>query len=372
MNKRASAILPLHSGKAPKWLFKRMVKLSECIIKIIISEYGVFGLMERLSDPWFFQSLSCVIGYDWHSSGTTTVTCGALKEAVNPNELGLGIAGGKGKTSKKAPAEIREISDIFGLTTSKIDNLIYASKMSAKVDNNLIQDGYKLYHHSFIFDEKGNWIVVQQGINTEKADARRYHWSLEHKEFVNEPHSEILCNTHLDNVLDMTDKISDENRKACVDIIRENPNKIRKNIIKPAPLGQFRLDSWIKSRNNQTLIMPRTVNWDTLRALYEFQPNNYEELVAFKGVGPSTIRGLSLIAELIYGEKASWEDPVRFNFAFGGKDGVPYPVNRKAMDEAFDILKTGLTSADIKNEEKRKALERLRSCVPTIPLSRRK
>ena len=371
MGMRASAILPLHPGKAPKWLFERMVKLAKCITKLAIDEHGVSGFMQRLSDPWFFQSLSCVLGYDWHSSGTTTVTCGALKEAITPTELGLGVAGGKGKTSRNAPHEIMKLGEGFGLTTSKIDGLIYASKMSAKVDNSLIQDDYRLYHHCFIFDENGNWIVIQQGINHDRADARRYHWPLEHKGFVEEPQNAILGNSRLDNVLNMTSKFSYENREACVDLCKEKTERVEKMIIKPVPANQSRLDEWTPLKNREILVMPRSINWDTLRALYEFQPSNYEELIAFHGVGTSTVRGLSLIAELIYGEKASWDDPVRFNFAFGGKDGVPYPVNRKAMDEATEILKNGVNSSNIRDEEKKRALLRLRSCVPPIPSSRK-
>ncbi|MBM3291253.1 DUF763 domain-containing protein [Candidatus Bathyarchaeota archaeon] len=367
---KASAILPLHPGKAPKWLFNRMVKLAKCLTSLIIEEYGLTGYLERLSDPWFFQSLSCVLGYDWHSSGTTTVTCGALKEAIIPSEIGLAIAGGKGRTSRQAPLEIKKHGESFGLSTLKIDELVYSSKIAAKVDNNLIQDGYQLYHHCFIFDENGHWIVIQQGINHERVDARRYHWPIEHNGFIDEPQNAIICNSHLDNVLDLTSKFSYNNREVCVDLVKERTDKIEKMIIKTVKFGQSRLDGWNDANCHDLLVMPRSVNWDTLRALYEFQPSNYEELVAFQGVGPSTIRGLSLISELIYGEKASWNDPVRFNFAFGGKDGVPYPVNRKAMDEATELLKTGIINSDIKNEEKKRALINLRKCVPPIPTSR--
>jgi hypothetical protein len=151
----ATALLPLHPGKAPRWLFERMVELARCITGIVIDEYGREGLMTRLSDPWFFQSLSCVLGYDWHSSGTTTVTCRALKEAIDPEKTGLAIAGGKSKTSLKTPAEIREKGEAFSLGENMIEELIYSSRMTAKVDNSLIQDGYQLYHHCFFFDERG-------------------------------------------------------------------------------------------------------------------------------------------------------------------------------------------------------------------------
>jgi hypothetical protein len=367
MGATATALLPLHPGKAPRWLFRRMVELARCITGIVIDEYGREGLMTRLSDPWFFQSLSCVLGYDWHSSGTTTVTCGALKEAIDPGETGLTIAGGKGKTSLKAPAEIRAMGETFGLGGERIEELVYSSRMAAKVDNSLVQDGYHLYHHCFFFDERGEWIVIQQGINQKRADARRYHWPLEHRGFIEEPQSAILCDTRLPHVLDMTDRNSQENRRACVDLAREKPERIRRSLLAPVPAKQRRLDAWTGAPEQEQLIMPRSVNWDILRKVYEFQPSGYEELVAFKGVGPSTIRGLSLIAELIYGERANWEDPVRFNFAFGGKDGVPFPVDRRAMDEAVDVLKAGISSSKARDEEKTRAFRRLRCCVPPIP-----
>ncbi|MCX6654853.1 MAG: DUF763 domain-containing protein [Candidatus Bathyarchaeota archaeon] len=367
MGASATALLPLHPGKAPRWLFSRMVELARCITEIVIGEYGREGLMNRLSDPWFFQSLSCVLGYDWHSSGTTTVNCGALKEAIDPVKTGLAIAGGKGKTSMKAPTEIREMGETFSLSGESIENLVYSSRMAAKVDNSLVQDGYQLYHHCFFFDERGKWIVIQQGINQKRANARRYHWPIDHRNFVEEPQSSIRCDTRLPHVLNMTSIRSDQNRRACVDLARENPERLRRILLAPVPPKQSRLDSWTGVRVREQLVMPRSVNWDTLREVYEFQPSGYEELVAFKGVGPSTVRGLSLIAELVYGERASWDDPVRFNFAFGGKDGVPFPVNRRAMDEAVDILKSGISSSNVRDEEKIRAFRRLRTCVPPIP-----
>ena len=367
MGASAIVLLPLHSGKAPRWLFGRMVELARCITDIVINEYGRDGLLERLSDPWFFQSLSCVLGYDWHSSGTTTVTCGALKEAIDPQETGLVVAGGKGRTSRKTPREIRVHGEGFGFSDARVEKLIYSSRMAAKVDNSLVQDGYQLYHHCFFFDEMGRWIVIQQGINQKRVDARRYHWPLEHRGFVEEPQNAILCDTHLPTVLDMTSRESEENRRICVDLFKERPEKLRRTFLTPIPARQRRLDSWSGVVEQKQLIMPRSVNWDTLRAVYEFQANGYEELVAFKGVGSSTVRGLSLIAELIYGGHVSWEDPVKFNFAFGGKDGVPFPVDRRAMDEAVDVLRTGISSSKVRDEVKTRAFMSLRACVPTTP-----
>ena len=353
MGHNGFAVLPLHGGKAPRWLFSRMVNLSECIVDIIIDEFGQRGLLEKLSDPWFFQSLSCVLGYDWHSSGTTTVTCGALKMALDRQNLGVTVCGGKGRTSLKTPKEIQEMSQVFGLSDYKMNTLVYCSKMSAKTDNTLIQDGYQLYHHCFFFTEKGDWIVIQQGINEEQGNARRYHWGLDEHRYTLEPGQDILCSTKLPEVLDMTHKESRLNQKTCVDLIRGNP--VSEN--------QCRMDKWTGSED-KLLIMPRSVNWDAVRAAYEFQPRTYEELVSRKGIGPGTVRGLALVAELIYGNHASWRDPVKFNFAFGGKDGVPYPVDRRSMDEAVDILRTGIGSSKLQRGEQMQALKRLRKCIP--------
>jgi hypothetical protein len=340
-----------------------MVKLSECIVDIIIGEYGQRGLLEKLSDPWFFQSLSCVLGYDWHSSGTTTVTCGALKMAMDRQDVGVTVCGGKGKTSLKTPKEIQEMAQVFGLSSYRTKALVYASKMCAKTDNTLIQDSYQLYHHCFFFNEKGDWIVIQQGINEEKANARRYHWDLDKHRFTMEPQQDIICPTRLPEALNMTHKESFANQKTCVDLVRDNPEKLRKQLVKPVPANQSILDKW-SNPEEKILIMPRSVNWEAVRAAYEFQPRTYEELVSRKGIGPGTVRGLALIAELIYGNKASWIDPVKFNFAFGGKDGVPFPVDRKSMDEAVEILKTSIQSSGLKHFEEMQAIKRLRKCIP--------
>ncbi|MBS7619544.1 DUF763 domain-containing protein [Candidatus Bathyarchaeota archaeon] len=365
------AVLPLHNGKAPRWLFNRMVKLADCIIDLIIKEYGVKGLLHRLSDPWFFQSLSCVLGYDWHSSGTTTVTCGALKEAVDPEVDGIAIAGGKGRASRNTPKEIEEYGLKFGLTSSRIEELKYSSRMAAKVDNSLIQDGYTLYHHNFIFDEHGDWIVIQQGMNDRERNARRYHWPINHKSLIEEPKKRILCNTRSPRVLDMTSSKSEENRRICLDLIKDDPRRLENLFRRPPPGSQALLDDYFGGRVlRKSLIMPRKVNWKALIAAYEFQPRTYEELIGISGLGSATIRGLALVAELVYGEAPSWRDPVRFSFAFGGKDGVPFPVDKRAMDGAIGVLRQGILASKVKESEKIEALQRLRRCVPEIPKAR--
>jgi len=353
-------VLPLHPGRAPRWLFGRMVKLAGCIAEIVVDEYGTKGLLERLSDPWFFQSLACVLGYDWHSSGTTTVTCGALKEALG-TDRGVAVCGGKGRVSLRAPQEIRENGQALGLSGGRVEDLVYASRMSAKVDNSLVQDGYQLYHHCLILDEGGRWIVVQQGLSEALGNARRYHWGPEHRGFIEEPQGAILCATRLEEALDMTSRASADSRDACLDLAKDNPAKLMGAMAEPAPAGQSRLDGWMGRR---TLIMPRSINWDAVRAAYQRQPRTYEELVSMRGVGPATVRGLALVADLVYGDGASWADPVRFSFAFGGKDGVPFPVDLGAMDEAVDVLRCGIKASTLGKNAELRALNRLRGCLP--------
>ncbi len=363
------ARLPLHYGRAPRWLVTRMRNLSKEIMKIILNEHGTDGFLKRISDPFWFQSFGCVLGYDWHSSGVTTVVTGVLKHVVTPDEHGIGVCGGKGRASRQTPHEIAEIGERFGFSLEKIQNLHYASRMTAKVDNAAIQAGYHLYHHSFFLTEDGKWTVIQQGLCPQDRTARRYHWLSEHiDDFVVQPHDAIVGDVKRDTALDMTARESEECRKVSVDIAREPTRKVQRMLMSIRSVCQRSLEEYmpktsIKSYTEPTtdsLSMPRRINWKKMREVYEFQPRNYEELLAFKGVGPATIRGLALIAQLIYGEEPSWKDPVKYSFAYGGKDGVPYPVNRDAMDESTQILKQAIEQAQIGKKEKIRSLQRLR------------
>jgi len=365
------AELPLHYGRAPQWLVTRMTKLAHEISTILIDEYGRGEFLRRVSDPYWFQALGCVLGYDWHSSGVTTVLTGVLKNAVKPDEHGLGVCGGKGKTSRKTPEEISQIASHFNLATSKIEALQYASRMSAKVDNTAIQAGYQLYHHAFFMAESGEWAVVQQGMSDQDRTARRYHWLSEHvQSFVVEPHDAIVGDAKRESVLNMTAKESEDCRKASTDLAKEKPEKLIRLLESVRPITQPSLQKWMpkSERKNYSIegfSMPKTLNWKLARKLYETQPENYEQLLGVRGVGPATVRGLALVAELVYGASPSWRDPVKYSFAYGGKDGVPYPVGRKAMDESAQILKNAIENARIGNNEKLKSLQRLRKYCST-------
>jgi hypothetical protein len=373
MQRTGVAKLPLHYGKAPKWLVVRMQKLAKEIVTIIVDEYGTGEFLKRLSDPFWFQALGCVLGYDWHSSGVTTVVTGVLKQAVIPEEHGLAVCGGKGKISRQTPLEIGQIGEKFGFPDGKIGSLQYASKMSAKVDNTAIQAGYQLYHHAFFVDENGRWAVIQQGMCPQDRTARRYHWLSENvKNFVVEPHNAIVGDARREIALDMTAKESEGCRKASVDLACEPPKKLMRLIMSIRPAYQKSLEDWLPKTAQTSwadypidvLSMPANINWKALQQVYEFKPRNYEELLGFRGVGAATIRGLALIAELIYGEKPSWKDPVKYSFAYGGKDGVPYPVDRKAMDESIRILRRAVEDAKLGDKEKLNALNRLRFFIP--------
>jgi len=361
--KTGTVNLPLHGGRAPRWLFQRMVKLSREITKIIIYEYGTEEFLHRIADPYWFQAFSCVLGFDWHSSGTTTTTCGALKVAIDPAEMGIAVAGGKGRTSRKTPDEIRAISesDAFSLTGNKADELVYSSRMSAKVDNTCVQDGYQLYHHCFIFTEKGDWAVVQQGMNTEDRYARRYHWlSLDLEWFVCEPHLGICCDQvgAEGEVLDMTAELSEEARKTSLDL---QTTLFDFDGLSPSPPHATpSAPSFTMPAHHPVLDCDLgKQGWKVLRNAYELQPESYEKLVSFAGMGPQKVRALALVSDLIFGTEPSWQDPATYSFAHGGKDGYPYPVDRGTYDQTIEVLRDAIEGAEIGEKERYRAIRRL-------------
>ena len=360
----------LHGGKAPYWLLSRMKRLAKGILKVMADDYGVEEILGRLSDPLWFQALACVLAFDWDSSGTTTVTSAVLKSVSEEVDLGMKVAGGKGAHSRRAPADILAIGDEFNLSTQRVEELDYASRMSAKVDNTAIQAGYQLYHHTIFISERGDWTVVQQGFNSETRTARRYHWlSKGLKSFVEEPHRGLVGQMTHGNVLNMTASMSEDCRKTCTDIVKMKTTKVRQQYLSIRSVNQASLSQWVGESFGSEVchhygFIPENVNWKALEEAYELSPKDYEGVLAVKGIGPATVRGLALIAELIYGSKPSWRDPVRFSFAFGGKDGVPYPVNRRAMDEAIGRLRQAVEAAEIGNREKIEAIKRLRDFAP--------
>ena len=375
--KRGTVNLPLHHGQAPSYLVKRMIKLSSAISTIIIEESGSKEFFKRISDPLWFQAFGCVLGFDWHSSGLTTVVTGVLKQSLNSEQHGITISGGKGKNSTKPKYEINTLAEKnYNLSTSKINHLLYASKMSAKIDNSAIQDGFNLYHHMIFFDGDGNWTIIQQGLNQKYKLARRYHWISDNLiNYIIEPHKGIIGHERIPLCLNMTSREAEENRKSCVDLVQEGSNSIQSCIYKIMETNTFeKLDKWISlnrlhsDSNNfveqwhshiEKFEMPRKINWKTMDKLYDIRPTNYEHLISQNGVGPSTVRALALISEIMYGNRASWSDPVKYNYAHGGKDGVPYPIARNTYDKSIKYLSEAINGSEIEKVEKISSLKRL-------------
>jgi len=353
--KTGTANLPLHYGKAPRWLFLLMTKLAREISIVLIRERGVKEFLVKLSDPYWFQAFGCVLGFDWHSSGITTTTCGALKEGLKPlqKDIGLFIAGGKGATSRKTPEEIKNKSWFL---KNKTDNLIYASRISAKVDNNALQDGYQLYHHNFFFTRGGDWAVVQQGMSSDKNGgwARRYHWLSDTvSDFVNEPHQGIATQKKSQKVLNLVAQKSNNARGVITKLSARKPEK---NLKEAKSLKVLRLPP--KHEVLVSDLHPDSLE-KILLSTYERKPENFETLLGMRGVGPKTIRALALISELIYKTPYSTYDPAKYSFAHGGKDGTPYPVHRQTYSASIDFLRQAVKKAKIGHWQKLHALRRL-------------
>jgi hypothetical protein len=372
MKRAGVADLKLHPGKAPHWLVKRMMPMASALCEFIVDEFGTIELLRRLSDPVYFQALSNVLGYDWDSSGSTTVTCGVLKSVLNWEKHGMIGIGGKGLASRKVPDQLRALED-FGLDGYGLAEI---SKAVAKVDNAAVQDGYQLYQHVFFVDPDENWTVVQQGMDSNSNDARRYHWiSEEVASFIDEPHSGMISGQVKKATLDLTSKESDECRKTTLDVVKENPRKVRKLFEDMKAYGESTLIPWIEGEGPEVSmpsykVIPNRMDWTAVRKAYEVQPSGYEDMLFIDGMGPATVRGLSLISEMIYGSAPSWSDPVRMTFAFGGKDGVPYPVPHQNYDEAIKFMEQALNDAKLGRRDQVVALKRLRKFAPPIFLAR--
>lgn len=349
MKRSGSADLPLHYGHVPQWLAARMASMGLAITESILTEYGKDEMLRRLSDPFWFQSFGAVMGMDWHSSGITTSVLGALKRAVNPHSktLGLYICGGKGKHSRQTPAELLRIAEATGLDGNR---LVHSSKLSAKVDNNAVQDGFQLYTHNFILSDTGHWAVIQQGMDTTGKMARRYHWHSDHvKSFVEEPHTGI-CGVNQGQILNLTAAEASLTRSNMMQLTGEKPDEV---------IREFR--HLVMSVHHD--VREEDVNLKRLGAALwvarDNRPADFEGLVALEGVGPRTIQSLALVSEVIHGSPSRFNDPARFSFAHGGKDGHPFPVPLKVYDESISILQNAVSKARIGETDKAEAIRKL-------------
>lgn len=392
--KRGIATFTLDTGKCPPWLFERMVKLGRSMTDVLIEEYGPDEYIKRIADPVWFQSLGTVLAFDWNASGLTTILTAALKEAIRgrEKELGVFIAGGKGATSRKTPDEIMGWGARLSLPQTTTDKLVYSSKMSAKVDSSLVQDDYTLYHHAFFFSRNGAWTVVQQGMNTANATARRYHWYSDNPadiEFTEEPHKGIASQLFRKQTLNLVSKKSKKNKDLSMDlvgagyktlmkdieILRRHSGEVSRMLTVQTPAFQgetlegykqqemvfaefdraefkhheVELEDFTKSKYLERILQ---------RVTYE-TPQDFENLLAIKGVGGKTIRALSLVSEIIYGADPSYEDPARYSFAHGGKDATPYPVDKETYDQTIAVLQSTVRKSKISPLEKDKALRRI-------------
>ena len=379
--RRGIATFTLDTGTCPKWLFQRMVKLGREMTRVLIDEFGPDEFIRRIADPVWFQSLGTVLAFDWNASGLTTILTAALKEAIRKREKewGIFICGGKGKTSRKTPEEIGAWADKLSLPGRCVDNLVYNSRMSAKVDSSLVQDGYQIYHHSFFFSRKGSWAVVQQGMNPANVSARRYHWFSENVEdLVCEPHTGIVTAAKRQPSLNLTARQSEGTRTLNVEFVSSGYRSLIKDIeiLRKHSSHLSKMVSLRYKGQQLTLLKLEDTEFRAhpvvcedfsrsrylekiLHRLCDRRPKNYEQLLATEGVGPKTIRALALVAEVIYGAKPSYEDPARYSFAHGGKDATPYPVDRDTYDKTIATLTQALGRSRISACEKDRAIKRL-------------
>jgi len=327
--------------------------LARSIVYLMTLEFGKEEVIKRLSDPLYFQSLGCLLGFDWHSSGLTTTLTYALKRAIYDlgGELGIFAAGGKGKFALRVPEEIRGTAERFGFDPT---NFVYASRMSAKVDSCLLQDNYQLYHHTIFYTKNGLWCVVQQGMNPDKKLARRYHWLSEKVDsFVREPHAGIMSERREREVLDLTSNSSKTAQEVILDLVKEPPDKVvrlyTKALSYKLPARHYIVLKDIRPENFKRILLKTYMN----------PPRDFEELTSFEGLGPMSMRALALISDVIYGTRPSYQDPVVYSFAHGGKDGYPYRVRRDIYDKSIEVLERAIKLAKLGQRDELIALRKL-------------
>src|SRR3954454_1466214 len=356
MKRSGIADLPLHGGRVPPWLAERMTTLGTAITEQVLFHYGVSGFLARISDPFWFQALGCVMGMDWHSSGITTSVMGSLKKGLNPRarELGLYICGGRGKHSRKTPDELRAFAENANLSG---EDLVRTSRLTARVDNNAIADGFQIYLHSFVVSTTGEWTIVQQGMNEHTGMARRYHWhSAAVRDFTSEPHTAIV-GEHQGTITNLVDSKAKSAQDAMLTIVQKTPDSTLAELKKLALARHH--DVRIENVDSKRLGAVLAVAHGR-----EFQ--DFASLLLLENLGPRTLQSLALIAEIIHGAPTRFSDPARFSFAHGGKDGHPFPVPLKTYDESLSVLRRSLDSARLGNRDKIDAFKRLDDFVRSV------
>ena len=356
MKRSGVADLPLHGGRVPQWLAERMTKLGTAITEAVVQDYGASAFLSRLSDPFWFQALGAVMGMDWHSSGITTSVMGALKRGLTPraNELGIYICGGRGRFSRNTPQELRSIAERRGFDG---EAMVRNSRLTARIDNNAIADGFQIYLHSFIVTSDGEWAVVQQGLNDRSGLARRYHWhSAAVRDLVAEPHSAIVGENQ-GTIMNLVDVQAKPAQTALLDIARENPDRTLR------AARRLRLPSHHEVRA-ENIDLKRL--GAVLAVAYERDLHQFAELLLLEKLGPRTLQSLALIAEVVHGAPSRFTDPARFSFSHGGKDGHPFPVPLRTYDESLNCLRMSLELAKLGDKDKLEGFHRLERFVRTI------
>jgi len=341
------ADLPLHTGHVPPWLYSRMVKLSGLVVELLVDEHGIRETIRLFSNPIFFQAFNNIIGMDWDSSGSTTITTAALKDSLSKRDVGIRVVGGKGVYALNVPIEIEELGKQWDVDAELLKTM---SRLSAKIDNTALQDGYRLYHHAMIIGSDGTWTVIQQGLNEKNRYARRYHIWMEN-DLLNEPHTGIM-GIKGEHALNMVSRISGEARETILDLVHQDTNKVVRDwaLVKAMIKGNASILTYLGKEAPRYynpyvsgIFRPYTasINEEAIRRARD--ANDFRELLLTRSFGPSTMLALALIAELVYRDRVDWEDPAnidprRYAFALGGKDGSPYPVNREVYDAVIDVI----------------------------------
>jgi len=348
--------MPLHFGKMPRWLTERMGNMGLAIVESVVQNYGKSEMLTRMSDPNWFQAFGAVMGMQWNSSGVTASVLGSLRRKTNPRakELGIYILGGKGRYSYYAPNQIRNVSNQHGL---KGNELVKSCYLTRKIDNNAIMDGYNLYQQYFILTDEGEWTNISQGMNTKTRRARRYHWhSPTVRSFVDDPHTGIVGKKGKP-IINLVDSRADNVRNNIINLTHEKPMKVLNECKK-------------MSLPNRHDVRESDVNMKRLGAVLEMAYNNgidnFEDLMMLKGVGPKTLKSLALVSEVIHGDSSRFEDPSRFSFAVGGKDGRPHPVDTKAYDETIEMLQDSVEKSKLGYNDKSKAIKRLHRATKDV------
>ncbi len=356
MKRSGYADLPLHGGRVPAWLATRMTQLGTAIVESVLDHYGHSELLSRLSDPFWFQALGCVMGMDWHSSGITTSVVGALKRGLNPraSELGVYVCGGRGRHSRNTPDELRAIAEQTSLDG---DELVRTSRLTAKIDNNAIADGFQIYLHSFILTASGEWAVVQQGMNESSGLARRYHWhSRNVRDFTSQPHTGIV-GEHRGTIMNLVDAEAHPAQEAMLSIAKASPD---------VTLGEIKKLSMPRHHDVRAEDVDLKRLGSVLAVAYERPLHNFAELLLVENLGPRTLQTLAMVAEVIHGTPSRFSDPARFSFALGGKDGHPFPVPLKTYDESIAVLRRSLDSAKVEGSYKKHGFQRLDRFVRAV------